>query len=73
MYQCGQLGFADKMQNEIQQQLPDQTEINKLTCPKCGKAKLCIRQQRKSGDFFIGCQGYPNCKYTKNMPKDVEN
>jgi DNA topoisomerase I len=34
-------------------------------CPKCGKHKLTIRLGRRGR--FIGCPGYPECDYTRNM------
>lgn len=38
------------------------------TCPKCGK-DLVIKHGRH-GDF-IGCSGFPDCDYTKNIVKDI--
>jgi DNA topoisomerase-1 len=35
------------------------------TCPKCGKHPLAIRLGRRGR--FIGCAGYPECDYTRNM------
>ncbi len=35
------------------------------TCPKCGKHKLAIRLGRRGR--FIGCAGYPECDYTRNL------
>lgn len=37
-------------------------------CPKCG-SKLVIRRIKRgprTGTEFLGCEGYPNCKFTKN-------
>jgi len=34
-------------------------------CPKCGKHKLAIRLGRRGR--FIGCAGYPDCDYTRNV------
>ncbi|QJR13222.1 type I DNA topoisomerase [Usitatibacter palustris] len=34
-------------------------------CPKCGKHKLTIRLGRRGR--FIGCPGYPECDYTRNV------
>ncbi len=36
-------------------------------CPKCGKP-LSIRLGRRGR--FIGCTGYPDCDYTRNMDAD---
>jgi len=38
-------------------------------CPKCGKA-LSIRLGRRGR--FIGCSGYPDCDYTRNLRDDQE-
>jgi len=35
------------------------------TCPKCGKHQLTIRLGRRGR--FIGCPGYPECDYTRNL------
>jgi DNA topoisomerase-1 len=34
-------------------------------CPKCGKHKLSTRLGRRGR--FIGCPGYPECDYTRNL------
>ena len=34
-------------------------------CPKCGKYHLTIRLGRRGR--FIGCNGYPDCDYTRNL------
>ena len=34
-------------------------------CPKCGKHKLTIRLGRRGR--FVGCAGYPECDYTRNL------
>jgi DNA topoisomerase I len=34
-------------------------------CPKCGKHKLAIRLGRRGR--FIGCAGFPECDYTRNL------
>lgn len=33
-------------------------------CPRCGKA-LVERMRRQDGSRFIGCSGYPLCRYTE--------
>jgi DNA topoisomerase-1 len=35
------------------------------TCPKCGNHQLTIRLGRRGR--FIGCAGYPECDYTRNL------
>lgn len=41
------------------------TEAIDEQCPECGK-QLCIRLGRAGR--FIGCTGYPDCKFTKPLP-----
>jgi DNA topoisomerase-1 len=35
------------------------------TCPKCGKHQLATRLGRRGR--FVGCSGYPECDYTRNL------
>jgi restriction system protein len=35
-------------------------------CPKCGREML-VRTNRKSGEPFLGCSGYPSCRYTRSL------
>jgi DNA topoisomerase-1 len=49
------------------------------TCPKCGKG-LVIRYSKVTGRSFLGCSGYPECKYIKRGegeadegPKETEH
>ncbi len=46
------------------------TEATDEDCPKCGK-KLNIRLGRRGR--FIGCSGYPECDYTRNINEDQES
>ncbi len=39
-------------------------------CPKCGK-QLSIRLGRRGS--FIGCSGFPDCDYTRNVGDDAES
>lgn len=45
------------------------TEILDEPCPKCGK-QLAIRLGKRGR--FIGCTGYPDCDYTKNLGQEGE-
>jgi DNA topoisomerase-1 len=40
-----------------------------LTCPKCGK-ELLLRRGRLGE--FLGCAGYPKCKFTQNFTRDAQ-
>lgn len=41
-----------------------------ITCPSCKEQKLVIRLG-KTGEF-IGCPGFPECKFTSNFSKDED-
>ena len=43
----------------------DHAERVQRTCPWCGKP-LVERTRRADGGIFIGCTGYPECRYTRN-------
>jgi DNA topoisomerase-1 len=45
------------------------SELLEETCPECGK-QLVIRLGRRGR--FIGCKGYPDCKYTRNLESEAE-
>ena len=45
------------------------TEILEEACPKCGKP-LSKRLGRRGS--FIGCTGYPECDYTRNLNSDED-
>jgi hypothetical protein len=34
-------------------------------CPRCGK-QLVARKRKKDGQAFIGCSGFPNCRFVKD-------
>ncbi|MFB6154946.1 MAG: DNA topoisomerase I [Haloferacaceae archaeon] len=36
------------------------------TCPECGD-DLLVRKSR-NGSYFVGCDGYPDCRYTLPLP-----
>lgn len=50
---------------EIAPMTPD-VQGEGLICPKCGKP-LKERTNRATGSKFLGCTGFPNCKYTKSL------
>jgi DNA topoisomerase-1 len=39
-------------------------------CPDCGKP---LQMSLGRGGFFIGCSGYPDCKYTRNVDESRES
>ncbi|MGF1550960.1 MAG: type I DNA topoisomerase [Paracoccaceae bacterium] len=34
-------------------------------CPHCGKGRLSIKTSSKTKSAFIGCENYPECRYTR--------
>ena len=42
----------------------DKKQTENQICPKCGKEMF-----EKNGKFgkFLGCTGFPNCRYTKSL------
>lgn len=38
-------------------------EITRVPCPKCGSR--LVARKGKNG-LFVGCSGFPGCKYTEN-------
>ncbi len=44
-------------------------DIPEIKCEKCG-APMVIRVSRRGR--FLGCSNYPDCKFTKPLPKDEE-
>lgn len=51
-------------QEHIQNIYAMQQNITNDFCPRCGK-KLTLRHGKNGG--FMGCTGYPNCKFTKRI------
>jgi len=65
------LVFKDLVKNKkgIGESLKDGLRTDKIagTCEKCG-SELLIRRGRR-GSRFIGCSGYPQCRFTLPLPK----
>ncbi len=40
-------------------------------CPTCGTGRLALKTAR-SGGAFIGCSGYPECRYTRPLSGEAE-
>jgi len=45
-------------------------QVTDITCPECKDHKLLIRFG-KAGEF-LGCAGYPECKFTSNFKRDEQ-
>lgn len=43
-------------------------ETDDDTCPRCGR-QLVKRERRRDGRPFLGCSGFPRCRYTKRWKR----
>lgn len=42
-------------------------------CPECGpRASLVIRTNKRTKELFLGCERYPECRYTEPMPEALK-
>ncbi len=53
---------------ELMQREPEQQTGE--VCPECGRP-LVVKQNRK-GQSFVGCSGYPHCRYIKKETKEAD-
>lgn len=61
--------LVNNIEETVQRKDVTQEELNEA-CPECG-SKLAIWLGKRGR--FIGCTGYPNCKYTRNLSNDPES
>ena len=52
---------------KIAQEKPE--EIGR-ECPDCGKPLL--KRKSRYGNYFIGCSGYPKCKYVESIEGEAK-
>lgn len=45
-------------------------EVLDEKCPDCGEPLL--KRKNRRGQYFIGCSGYPKCRYLRNIDEDEE-
>ncbi|CAI48702.1 DNA topoisomerase 1 [Natronomonas pharaonis DSM 2160] len=57
---------------EIGEHLQESMKADRMLgpCPECGE-DLLIRRSRK-GSYFVGCDGFPDCRYTLPLPSQGE-
>ena len=60
----GKVEFVFSPQNTKQRSAVGAKESAK-PCPKCGNGRLVERKSARGA--FLGCTGYPNCKYTEQI------
>jgi len=63
------IGLVHNIEETVQRKDVTQEELNE-DCPECG-SKLSIWLGKRGR--FIGCTGYPDCKYTRNLNNDGES
>jgi len=63
-------GDLDAFKKAIGSEGKKHAEPTDIKCPKCKKHKLVIRFG-KAGEF-LGCPGYPDCKFTSNFKRNEE-
>ena len=61
------IGELEKEKKAKERYVWGQTDID---CPECGKKKLLMRAGR-TGEF-LGCSGYPDCRFTSNFTREQD-
>ncbi len=62
----------DESRSDIGKHLQKSLKADKTLgpCPECGE-DLLVRRSRR-GSYFVGCDGYPNCRFTLPLPSTGE-
>lgn len=61
-----QLGKADyTVKHAHVEAIQEKQKQIKAKCPRCGKE--LVKRKAKSGSEFIGCTGFPKCRFTKSV------
>lgn len=61
----------DDVQKDLESSLFDMTKDNPKACPTCAEGQLSLKLS-KFGPF-LGCNRYPDCKYTKSLNNSVQS
>ena len=48
---------------------PSEVILEGDECPACGDGEMVKRNNRQSGDDFLGCSNWPNCRHTEKFPE----
>ena len=43
--------------------------VTALLCPACGQ-RMVVRTNTVTGEDFLGCSAYPDCRHTQPLPID---
>ncbi|NLC54675.1 MAG: type I DNA topoisomerase [Erysipelothrix sp.] len=71
---CRYLRNIDEDGNEVEvdpSKLRKGPELLEEKCPECGKP--LIKRKNRRGDYFIGCSGFPKCRYLRNIDPEEED
>ena len=61
--------FSAKV-TEGREKIAKQIEVTDIPCPLTGdKGDMLVKRFGRNG-WFLGCAGYPECKYTQPLPGD---
>ncbi|MGM0717002.1 MAG: DNA topoisomerase I [Halobacteriota archaeon] len=65
-------GELHESREEIGEHLRESMKADRTLgpCPECGES-LLIRRSRR-GSYFVGCDGFPDCRYTLPLPNNGE-
>lgn len=51
--------------------LQDGLEVE-ISCPECRHdTQLIVRTNRHTGNQFLGCPNYPDCRHTRGIPESI--
>lgn len=64
VFSAERLGRLKARLDELAAASPEEVREALRSCPLCGKP-LVERQRKSDGSAFIGCSGYPSCRYTR--------
>ena len=70
---CRYLRNIDEDGNEVEvdpSKLRKGPEVLKEKCPECGSP--LIKRKNRRGEYFIGCSGFPKCRYLRNIDQEEE-
>ena len=46
-------------------------ELLEEECPECKKP--LVKRKNRRGEYFIGCSGFPKCRYLRNIEEDEDS
>lgn len=59
-----QINPESTAENNLAKEVFNEVESENKKCPRCGN-DLVVRVSKKSGAKFMGCSGFPACRYTE--------